>query len=692
MLSQENRLLAIDTPLGPEVLLLTRFRGKEGLSTLFSFELELTSENHNISFNDIIGKAVTVSLFLADGSRRYFHGLISRFRQGRGSGEIESEMHLATYTATMVPWFWLLTRTADCRIFQKLTVPEIAERIFSDHGFTDYSLRLHGKYEPREYAVQYRETDFNFVSRLLEEEGICYFFEHEEKKHTLVLADLAVEHKPCPKQETVRYQLSTGGQLEEDVVTALEMVKEIRPGKFSLNDYNYETPKSNLQLSASAKEQLRPEELEIYDYPGEYGKYEEGSRLVNIRMEEEEARITTISGTSRCRSFVSGCRFKLHDYFRADLNDKEYILTQISHEANQAGGYRSAAAKGEGGESAYTNHFACMPYEIPFRPVRGTRKPVVEGVQTAIVVGPEGEEIHTDQHGRVKVQFHWDREGESNENSSCWIRVSQAMAGNRWGAVFLPRIGHEVTVDFIEGDPDRPIITGQVYHGNNNPPYALPDNKTMSTFKSNSSPKGEGFNEIRFEDKKDNEQLFIHAEKNLDIRIKNDRFETIGHDRNLVVENDRKEHIKNDRHEKVDNHHQEEIGGDRHLRVIGKQAAEISKNLSLTVTGDVAEVFKANHSEQVTGDYFLKAANVVIEAGSNITVKVGSSYLVIEAGGISLCSDGGDVEIKGVNVSIEAMANFAAKGNAGAKLESSAQTEVKGGAMVTIQGGIVKIN
>jgi type VI secretion system secreted protein VgrG len=691
MLTQENRLLAIDTPLGPDVLLLTRFRGNEGLSTLFSFELELTSENQHISFNDIIGKAVTVSLFLADGSRRYFHGLICRFRQGRASGATESEMHLATYTATMIPWFWLLTRTADCRIFQKLTVPEIVERIFSDHGFSDYILRLHGKYEPREYAVQYRETDFNFVSRLLEEEGIFYFFEHEEKKHTLVLADLPVEHKPCPKQGNARYQTSTGGQLEEDVLTALEIIKEIRPGKFSLNDYNYETPKSNLQLSVSAKEQLGPTELEIYDYPGEYGKYEEGSRLVNIRMEEEEARITTISGSSECRSFVSGCRFKLQDYFRSDMNEKEYVLTRISHEANQAGGYRSAVAAAEGGESSYVNHFVCMPYEIPFRPVRRSRKPIVEGVQTAIVVGPEGEEIHTDQHGRVKVQFHWDREGENNENSSCWIRVSQAMAGNRWGAVFLPRIGHEVTVDFIEGDPDRPIIIGQVYHGNNNPPYALPDNKTMSTFKSNSSPKGEGFNEIRFEDKKGEEQLFLHAEKNMDIRIKNDRFETIGHDRNLVVENDRKEHIKNDRHEKVDNHHQEEIGGDRHLRVIGKQATEVSKNMSLTVTGDVAEDFQSNHSEQTAKDYFLKAQNVVIEAGTNITVKVGGSYLVIESGGITLSSSG-DVEIKGTNVTIEAMANFAAKGNAGAKLESSAQTEVKGAAMVSIQGGIVKIN
>ncbi|MBU0909769.1 MAG: type VI secretion system tip protein VgrG [Proteobacteria bacterium] len=675
MLTQENRLLAIDTPLGPDVLLLTRFRGNEGLSTLFSFELELTSENHNISFNDIIGKAVTVSLFLADGSRRYFHGLICRFRQGRAGGETESEMHLAAYTATMVPWFWFLTRTADCRIFQKLTVPEIVERIFSDHGFSDYILRLHGKYEPREYAVQYRETDFNFVSRLLEEEGIFYFFEHEEKKHTLVLADLPVEHKSCPNQEIARYQISTGGQLEEDVVTALEIIKEIRPGKFSLNDYNYETPKSNLQLSVSAKEQLGPTELEIYDYPGEYGKYEEGSRLVNIRMEEEEARITTISGSGECRSFVSGCRFKLQDYFRADLNEKEYVLTRISHNANQAGGYRSAVVAGEGGESSYVNRFECMPYEIPFRPVRSTRKPIVEGVQTAIVVGPEGEEIHTDQYGRVKVQFHWDREGENNENSSCWIRVSQAMSGNRWGAVFLPRIGHEVTVDFIEGDPDRPIIIGQVYHGNNNPPYALPDNKTMSTFKSNSSPKGDGFNEIRFEDKKGEEQLFLHAEKNMDIRVKNDRLETIGHDRHLVVENDRKEHIKNDRHEKVDNHHQEEIGGDRHLRVIGKQATEISKNMSLTVTGDVAEVFKANHSEQATKDYFLKAANVVIEAGTNITVKVGGSYLVIESGGITLSSSG-DVEIKGMNVTLEAKANL----------------EAKGSAMVSIQGGIVKIN
>ncbi|MBW2740154.1 MAG: type VI secretion system tip protein VgrG [Deltaproteobacteria bacterium] len=503
--TQDNRLIAIDTPLGKDALLLTGCHGIEGISGLFSFELNLLSENHNITFEDIIGKNVTVSIILADGDKRFFNGIISSFSQGRGGGEAGGDPHFSHYTATMVPWLWLLTRTADSRIFQKLSVPDIVEKIFTEKGFLDYKLLLNDSYDKRDYCVQYRETDFNFVSRLLEEEGICYLFEHDEEKHTLILADASDKFKPCPKQESARYQISAGGWLEEDVITSLDKMQEIRPAKYTINDFNFEIPSTDMKVDVSTKQMLGPGEREIYDYPGLYTKKAQGERLTTIRMEEEETKITTITGSSDCRAFTSGYRFDLLEYFREDMNNKPYVLVSVNHGATEPLG-------GSGQESgqSYANSFTCIPFDVPCRPPRLTPKPVVEGAQTAIVVGPAGEEIYTDEHGRVKVQFHWDREGKKDENSSCWIRVSQVWAGAGWGAMHIPRIGQEVIVDFLEGDPDRPIITGRVYHGTNTPPYSLPDEKTKSTIKSDSSLGGGGSNEIRFEDKKGEEEIYLH--------------------------------------------------------------------------------------------------------------------------------------------------------------------------------------
>lgn len=474
--TQKNRLIAIDTPLGEDALLLSSIQGNEGVSTPFSFELDLLSANNSIKFKDIIGKNVTVSIVLADGEKHYFNGLISRFAQGPGVDG--GDIRLASYSATMVPWLWLLTRTADSRIFQNLSVPEIVEKIFKDLGFLDFKLDLGGSYDKRNYCVQCRETDFNFVSRLFEEEGIFYFFAHEKKKHTLVIADVPDKHKPCPKQEEAWCELTTGGKKEKDMIEHIEVTQEITAGKYTLNDFNFETPGANLKVDAPSQKSLGPGEREIYDYPGGFDKRAGGDRLANIRMEEEEAEITTISGSSRCRAFTSGYKFTLKDYYRDDMTDKDYVLVSVSHSASQ--GYSPGSG---GSELAYSNIFTCIPYDVPYRPSRVTPKPVVEGVQTAIVVGPSGEEIHTDEHGRVKVQFHWDREGNKDDKSSCWIRVSQLWAGAGWGAMHIPHVGHEVIVDFLEGDPDRPIITGRVYHGTNKPPEALPGGKTKSAIR-----------------------------------------------------------------------------------------------------------------------------------------------------------------------------------------------------------------
>ncbi|MEW6518168.1 MAG: type VI secretion system Vgr family protein [Thermodesulfobacteriota bacterium] len=653
--TQENRLVAIDSPLGEDVLLLAGLRGVEGISTLFSFELELLSENHSINFADIVGEKVTLSIYLADGSQRSINGIISRFSHGRGGGEAGTDTRFSSYNATMVPWFWLLTRTADSRIFQNKNVPDIIEQIFADQGFSDYSLRLHGSYEPREYVVQYRETDFNFISRLLEGEGIHYFFEHEQGKHVLVLADSPAENKPCPQQEEARYEISGSGNELEDVLTRFEVMKEIRAGKYCLNDFNFKTPATDLEVSVNSRVRLGPGEREIYDYPGQYAMHSAGDRLANIRMEEEEAGITTISGSSRCRAFISGCRFRLQDYFRDDMNNKEFLLTRISHEVKLQHSLTSAgAAREQAGLQAYANTFDCIPHDIPFRPRRLTAKPVVEGVQTAIVVGPSGEEIYTDEYGRVKVQFHWDREGENDENSSCWIRVSQLWAGAGWGAMWIPRIGHEVIIDFVEGDPDRPIITGRVYHGSNMPPYKLPADKTKSTIKSDSSKGGGGSNEFRFEDKKGSEEIFLHGQKDWNIVIENNKSQSVGVNESLSVGNNRSKTVGVDQSESIGKNktitvgvdHTEMIGANKNMTVGANHTETIGANMTLTVGSNQTETIAINCAETigVAKELTIGAAyQVTVGAAMNETVGAAKA---VEVGASKSVLVGKDMSVK----------------------------------------------
>jgi type VI secretion system secreted protein VgrG len=621
MLTQENKLLSLDTPLGKDVLLLAKLQGQEGLSELFYFDIELFSEKQTVAFEDIVGKSVTIAIFLADGSKRYINGLISRFSQEYGMKKFGGEFQTSYFSATVVPWLWLLTRTANFRIFQNLSVPDIVEEVFSDKGLIDYKVNLSGSYEQREYTVQYNESDFNFISRLLEDAGIYYFFAHEDGKHTMILADHPAANEPCLTQESAGFKMTTGDYFgEEDQIASLKMVKEIQAGKYSLNDYNYQTPSTDLQVTSDTTYALGPDEREKYQYPGGYTRRNTGDSLATLRMEEEESRIITLSGDSDCRAFAGGYRFKLKDSSQDDWNNKEYLLTRIRHEADQAATYFTGASLA-GERGVYTNHFECIPHEVPFRPVRSTKKPVVEGVQTAIVVGPSGEEIYTDDYGRVKVQFHWDREGQQDENSSCWLRVSQSMAGNGWGSLFLPRIGHEVIVEFIEGDPDRPIVTGQVYHGVNRPPYKLPDEKTKSTFKSNSSPGGGGLNELRFEDKADEEQLFIHAQLDQEIRTKRDLLEWVGNDSHLIV---------------VENQF-EKTEGNKHLTVMGDHNEKVDGTVSLEAGTDMQKKAGNNYAVDAGQEIHLKAGmKVIVEAGMQITLKAGGNFIDIGPAGVTI--------------------------------------------------------
>jgi len=612
-ITQMYRLLRLATPLGPDRLLLRSFTGREAISELFSFQLDLLSEDPAVNFDDLVGQNVTFAVTLADGENyRYFNGFVCRFAQLPPLGR------LARYQAEVVPRLWFLTRTSDCRIYQNQTVPEIIQDVLERHNIRDVELQLQGSYRKWEYCVQYRETAYHFIQRLMEQEGIYYYFKHEDGKHTLVLGDTPSGHPPCPHQERARYEPTAGPGFAqpEDYVTSWRLQHELRPGRCTATDFNFETPTTSLLSSLESKiRQGGNTSLELYDYPGEYLRRDEGEREVRLRLEQEEAAHILIQGASYCRAFTPGYRFELTDHDRRDQNGT-YLITSVTHSAQEGGFY-----SGIGGtqEATYDNTFTAIPYSVPFRPPRITPKPVVYGSQTAIVVGPSGEEIYTDKYGRVKVQFHWDRLGQYNEKSSCWIRVSQPWAGKGWGAIWIPRIGQEVIVDFLEGDPDRPIITGRVYNANQMPPYELPGQQTKSAIKTYSSKGGGGFNELRFEDKKGSEQIFLHAQGRMDVRVRGDSFETIGGERHLIIERDQFELVKKHQHLQVK--------GDRNERVGGTVSLDVGMDLHQKVGSHFALA-----AEQAI---HLKAGiSLVIESGTNLSLKVGGNFISLTPGGI----------------------------------------------------------
>ncbi|MGA8152327.1 MAG: type VI secretion system tip protein VgrG [Terriglobales bacterium] len=629
--TQDNRLLSIDTPLGKDVLLLQDLSGREGISRLFSYELNLLAYNDDsISFEDIVGQNVTVTIQLPDATPRYINGFVSGFTQGATDDRLFTHYH-----AQVVPWLWFLTRQADCRIFQNMKPLDIISQVLNLSPLNDYRSSLQGSYPTLEYCVQYRETSFNFVSRLMEEYGIFYYFDHStEGAHTMVLMDQSNALPDCPGSP-ISYETKVGGLNDPEVVSAWHVQQELRTGKYTVTDYNFTTPSTSLLANEQTVVDLAPSKgLELFDYPGIHTTKDEGDAVAKLRMQEEEAGHLVTTGSSTCRGFMSGYSFELQNHYRDDQNDT-YVLTDVQHFASSGSTYTSDTEEGE----TYSNQFTCIPASVAYRPARITPKPFVQGPQTAQVVGKDGEEIWVDKYGRVKVQFYWDRQGQKDENSSCWIRTSQPWAGGNWGAMWIPRIGQEVVVSFLEGDPDRPLITGRVYNAEQMPAYTLPDEQTKSYFKSYSSKGGGGFNELRFEDKKGEEQVFIHAEKNLDIRVKNNEYETVVKDLHLIVEQDRFEHIKNDHNETIDRDQVQSIGRDHHLKVSGKQALEVDGSQSLKVTGDVAEQFGSNHSEQVSQALYLKAGmTIVLEAPMGITLKCGGNSVVLDPSGVTLAS------------------------------------------------------
>jgi type VI secretion system secreted protein VgrG len=660
-ITQAARQIAIDTPLGDDVLVLRSFQAQETISKLFSFELDLVSEEFSINYDDIVGQVVTIRISLADGSSKYWNGYVSRFVQaGRDS-------NVAVYHATMVPWLWFLDQTTDCRIFQSKSAPDIIKQIFQEYSFRDFSLNLYGDFVKRDYCVQYRESDFNFVSRLMEEEGIFYYFEHEQGKHTLVLGNDPAVHKPCPNQESARYEGSAGGWQDDDVIVQWLQEQEVRPGVFTATDYNFETPTANMQSSVNGKGKW-----EIYDFPGEYTKRADGDKVVKVRLQEQQTPMQVARGTSDCRSFEVGYKFKLTDHYRDDLN-QEYVLTALRHSAHHNLGLTSGLGDTN---PVYENSFECVPFSTPIRPARRTPVPVVQGCQTAVVVGPDGEEIFTDKYGRVKVQFHWDREGKKNENSSCWVRVSYPWAGKAWGGIQIPRIGQEVIVDFIEGDPDRPIITGRVYNAGQMPPWDLPGKKMVSGYKSNSTKGGGGYNEMSFDDTKGTELIQVHGQYDMDTKIEHDERRhvvnnrtknvdvdettTIGHDRTEEVKNDEAIKIGNDKTElvvrdrslEVDRDKSEKIIRNKTTQVGGSHSENIDGSMTVIIGKTLTESVLLNHAESVLGAMEITVgAALAITAGGLLAETVGAAKTEAIGGSKSEAIGGGKSLVVGKDLS-----------------------------------------
>jgi type VI secretion system secreted protein VgrG len=652
--TQDGRLMKFFSPLGKDFFLARRLRATEGLSQLFRFELELFHEEPQpgtkatiVDPKKILGQSVALQVEQRDtNTKRLFNGVVSEFVQGG------RDNRFTNYEVVIVPDVWLLTQKSQSRIFQHIPIPDILKKVFE--GF-NVKYEIQGTFHPRDYCVQYRESDWDFASRLMEEEGIYYYFDHTENGHQMIVANTPQSHRDCPSYSQIPYYVDVGSK--EDLVpciTSFYINRRYQTGKYTLWDHCFELPGKKLEAQQPTRFSLtNNDKLEIYDYPGAYAQrfdgidkgggerpgdlqkiFEDNRRTTQIRMQEIDACYQIGQGLSECCSLTAGHRFQLKKHPNDDYN-KQYVLTSVQHEAVQSPDYIT----NDEVINNYANGFTCILQgegQAPFRPPRVTRRPTVLGCQTATVVGPAGEEIFTDKYGRVKAQFHWDREGQYDVNSSCWIRVAQLWAGKRWGAMFIPRIGMEVIVDFLEGDPDQPIIVGCVYNADTMPPYTLPDEKTKMTIKSDSSKGGGGFNELRFEDKKGSEQIFMHGEKELDIRIKNDRREWIGRDRHLIVKRDKRELVERDESVIIKRDFLENIKRDHHQKIEGKVAVEITQSYSRKVTGNSAEEFGANFSHKITGTQTVKANMIVLEADTGITLKVGGSSININAGGIQV--------------------------------------------------------
>lgn len=591
-------------------LKVTAFTGHEAISELFSFRVELCSDNPDIAFEDVVGKACDLEIYGVAGPR-YINGLVRRFeRLGEG-------VNLAHYAAEIVPNHWLLTKRHKSRIFQEKSIPDIVAQVLTDSGIPSdqYRLALQNSYSPREFVVQYRESDFHFIARLMEEVGIFFFFEHRADGHVMVIADSDVAHTTVPNAETIPFRDRSGlvPDQNKEVVYSLRERQDVQIGAVALDDFNFEKPATDL---LSEQKGSTFTSLQYSDCPGRYVEKAEGDKLSKARIEEFQASRRVQQMEAGVRALMPGYKFTLEEHPVEALN-REYVVTRMTHRGLQPQSGQEEADGSRGLE--YNTLMETIWSETPFRPARVTPRPTVLGSQTAIVVGPAGEEIYTDKYGRVKVQFHWDREGVYDEKSSCWVRVSQGAAGGGYGMLFLPRVGQEVIVDFLEGDPDRPIITGRVYNADHMPAYTLPDEKTRSYIKTNSSKGGGGTNEIRFEDKKGSEQILIYAQKDHHLNVQDSRVVSVGGADNLNCGS-----------------RVTAIGDKYELSVKTDWNTQVDGNLTCKVGGNEGHKIGGNYAVDGNCIYIKGGMKVIIEAGVQVSLKGPGGFVDIGPAGVTI--------------------------------------------------------
>ncbi|NWL80872.1 type VI secretion system tip protein VgrG [Pseudomonas taiwanensis] len=641
--------------------------GAEHLQDFFRLTLSGHSAT-SLTLSSLIATHLTTTLH-NDANQRPLDALVAEIHQ------LPADATAERYQLVLRPWLWWLTLASNNRVFQNKTTSDIVTGIFTAHGFTDYQLKLSGSYEPREYCVQYGETDFAFVSRLLEEEGIFWFFTHEGGKHTLVLGDSNDAFPPIPNGPKVPYLGQEIGVRELHGVRSGQLCLQAVAGVYSATDYEFTTPTTSLYSQAEAVAGPRS----MYEHPGGYTAKARGDALSKQRVDELRSQEQRFIGESDCRWLVPGHWFTLSGHDDASLNI-DWVVTSVTHEASH---------------EHYRNRFEAIPKATHYRAPRITPKPRMH-TQTAVVVGKSGEEIWTDQYGRIKLQFPWDREGKNDETSSCWVRVVLPWSGKGFGMQFVPRIGQEVIVTFIDGDPDRPLVTGCVYNGDNTLPYALPDNQTQSGIKTNSSKGGGGFNELRFDDKKDAEEVFLQAQKDMKVNVLNDSTATIGHDETLTVQNARTRTVKEG---------DETITLEKGKRSVtiqtGSDTLDVKDSRTVKVGADQTQSTGGNYSHKVTGNYELTVdGNLTIKVNGTLTLQSGGSLTIksdadlAAQAGTSITQKAGTSLTNQAGTSLDNKAGTTLTNDAGISLtnKASAEQTVDGGGMLTIKGGLVKVN
>lgn len=689
--AEKNLDLSVVSPLDSgdtAKFVLQHLEGEEGLSQPFCYTLKLSASDNAVDFSKLVEKTLTVKIRLPDASYRTINGQVTWFKQA------ESDELNTIYYAEIRPWISLLELTLDAKIFQSQTVPDILKAVFQNYGFSDFRDDTKATYEARDYCVQYQESAYHFVCRLMEEEGIFFFFEHSDSKHTLVLNDDSTQLKDCPGLSEAWSLPPGAAHANEQAIVRCALKQQVVSNQYLSNDYSFETPSTNLSVSVDGQQQGK---LSVYEYPGRYLKTNEGQGIAKTRIEGLESLGSTLEGESNYHAMMTGYAFTLKNHPRSDMN-QAYVLKYLKTKATP---------------SHLSNSFIAIPKATPFRPPRIHNKPTLAGTQTAVVVGTSGEEIYTDKYGRIKVQFHWDRDGKSDENSSCWIRVAQMWAGKAWGSFFLPRIGSEVVVSFVDNDIDRPLVTGTVYNAVQTTPLDLPSDQNKSTILSRSTKEGEAGNQISFDDTKDSELFYLHAQKDYSGKVENNSQEHVVKNRQVFLQSDDPE--ADDSYQDlliVEGQRKIQVKGDEesHLND-GKFTQEVTKEFLLNVKGDSLTI-------QTDGDLILKGktisltsteGDITLSSETNITAEASQDATLKAKGGDLLCDASANLDNKagsnltnkagsdltndaGMNLTNKAGMNLENNGSVKLTNKGGASQDVDGGGMLNLKGGLIKMN